>query len=66
MYSPKIREDLVSRLYHAAKARGVPMTRLVNEALEEYLRRADGPGPAEPDRAAAEGTDETVPHLPEP
>jgi hypothetical protein len=49
MYSPKIREDLVSQLYHLARARRVRMTRLVNEVLEEYLREANGPGPAQPD-----------------
>ena len=37
MYSPKISEELISPLYHKAKARGIPMTRLVNEILSEYL-----------------------------
>ena len=34
MYSPKIREDLVRRLYQLAKRKGVSMTRLVNLYLE--------------------------------
>lgn len=37
MYSPKICESLISPLYHQAKARGIPMTRLVNEILSEHL-----------------------------
>lgn len=37
MYSPKIAECLVPRLYRLGKARGVPMTRLVSEAIEQFL-----------------------------
>jgi hypothetical protein len=37
MYSPKISEELISPLYHQAKAKGIPMTRLVNEILSEHL-----------------------------
>jgi hypothetical protein len=37
MYQPKIREDLIPRLYRLAKARRIPMTRLVSELLEEVL-----------------------------
>jgi len=37
MYSPRISEELISPLYHQAKARGIPMTRLVNEILSEHL-----------------------------
>ena len=37
MYSPKISEELISPLYHQAKARGMPMTRLVNEILSSHL-----------------------------
>ncbi len=35
MYSPKIREDLIPRLYRLARAGEVPMTRLVNQLLEQ-------------------------------
>ena len=47
MYTPKIREDLIPQLYRAAKARKVPMTRLVSEivaaALAHFEREtADG------------------------
>jgi len=37
MYSPKIDPSIISPLYHQAKARGIPMTRLVNEILSEHL-----------------------------
>jgi hypothetical protein len=37
MYSPKISEELISPLYHQAKAKGIPMTRLVNEILSSHL-----------------------------
>jgi hypothetical protein len=37
MYSPKIREDLIPRLYRAANAEGIPMTMLVNRILEKAL-----------------------------
>ena len=41
MYSPKISEDLVRELYkmkHSTADR-TPMTKLVNEAITEYLER---------------------------
>lgn len=38
MYSPKISEDLVPKLYHKAKAKGIAMTKLVNELLTESLK----------------------------
>lgn len=37
MYSPKIREDLIPRIYRAAKAARVAMTKWVNRVLEEAL-----------------------------
>jgi len=37
MYSPKIDEDLIPRLYRIARARGVPMTALVNKILKRSL-----------------------------
>ncbi len=37
MYSPKIDEELIPRLYRIAKARGVPMTALVNRILRRSL-----------------------------
>ena len=37
MYSPKIDPKYISPLYHQAKSRGIPMTRLVNEILSKHL-----------------------------
>jgi len=37
MYSPRIREDLIRPLYRLAKARRVPMTRLVSDILATAL-----------------------------
>ena len=41
MYSPKVREDLVPRLYRAAKACRMPMTRLVAAFVEAGLARLE-------------------------
>ena len=40
-YSPKIREELIGRLYRYKQSlkHKKPITRLVNEAVEEYLGR---------------------------
>lgn len=38
MYSPRIREALIPRVYRAAKASGIPMTAWVNQVIEEALR----------------------------
>jgi hypothetical protein len=37
MYSPKIREDLIPRIYRAAKGAKVAMTKWVNRVIEEAL-----------------------------
>jgi hypothetical protein len=37
MYSPKIREDLIPKIYQAAQKADVPMTVWVNEAVEGAL-----------------------------
>lgn len=37
MYSPKIREDLVPKIYRAAKGAKVAMTQWVNRVIEEAL-----------------------------
>jgi hypothetical protein len=37
MYSPKIREDLIPRIYRAAKGAKVAMTKWVNQVIEEAL-----------------------------
>ena len=37
MYSPKISEELIPVLYRSAKAKGIPMTRLVDSLIREAL-----------------------------
>ena len=37
MYSPKIREDLIPKIYRTAKSAKVAMTKWVNQVIEEAL-----------------------------
>jgi len=37
LYSPKITEELIPILYQLARARGVPMTKLVDRIIREAL-----------------------------
>ncbi len=37
MYSPKIDEELIPRIYRLGKLKKIPMTRLVNEILQRRL-----------------------------
>lgn len=37
MYSPKIQDDLIPRIYQVAKRAKMPMTRWVNQVLERAL-----------------------------
>jgi hypothetical protein len=37
-YSPQLSREIVSQLYHRAKAERVPMTVLANRMMEEALR----------------------------
>lgn len=41
MYSPKIDEELIPKLYLMAKQRKIPMTRFVNELLQTALERME-------------------------
>ncbi len=41
-YSPEIRRFLVSVLYHEARDRGVPMTVLTNQVLQDGLKDTEG------------------------
>ena len=41
VYSPRIREALIPRVYRAAKESGIPMTAWVNQAIEEALHEQD-------------------------
>jgi len=45
MYSPKIDEDLIPRLYRLARERKVPMTRFVNEHLKTAIERLEKDSP---------------------
>ncbi len=38
-YSPRVDRDLISLLYHAAKSRRIPMTRLASTLIREGLDR---------------------------
>ena len=38
-YSPRLRRDLVTRLYFRAQAEGIPMTRLADRLIDEALAR---------------------------
>ena len=49
MYSPKIREDLIPRIYRAAKGAGIKMTQWVNQAIEEALPQDEAPEDQETD-----------------
>lgn len=42
MYSLKIKEDLIHKLYRIAKADGLPMTELVDQLLRDVLNRRKG------------------------
>ena len=42
MYSPKIKPELIPRIYEIAKARGTHMTTLVNEVLRKALDGIEG------------------------
>jgi len=48
MYSPKIKEDLIPKLYKLARKRRIPMTKLVDniirEALAKYETKASAKG----------------------
>jgi len=41
LYSPRIKGDLVRRLYQLKQKEKRPMTRLVNEAVIEYLEKKE-------------------------
>ena len=43
MYSPKIPEHLIPRLYRAAQAQKRPMTHLAAEAIQQYLEECEEP-----------------------
>ena len=42
-YSPRLRRDLVTRLWQVKEATGVPMTQLASDAVAHYLDNGSGP-----------------------
>jgi len=40
-YSPRLERPLISALYHAAKARRIPMTQLASSLVREGLERME-------------------------
>jgi len=46
-YSPRLERPLISALYHAAKARRIPMTRLASALVREGLERIPEPAGSE-------------------
>lgn len=42
MYSPKIREALIPKIYKLAQKNKKPMTYIVNETLTKYLESYEG------------------------
>ncbi len=67
MYSPKIREELIPKIFRMARAEGIPMTKLVNRILERALNGGgqfavrkidpDGKGPALSEENVGDGGD---------
>ena len=49
MYSPKISEDLIPILYHTARARRMPMTKLVTLLIRKALAAEHLPEKAQPE-----------------
>jgi len=47
LYQPRIKDNLIRRLYFAAKREGKKMTHLINEIMEEYLVDEPEPPPYE-------------------
>jgi hypothetical protein len=41
-YSPQLDRPLITALYHAAKARRIPMTQLASSLVREGLERMEG------------------------
>ncbi len=44
MYSPRIDPGFIPALYHLAKAKGTPMTKLVNSIIKEWMDNSQQKG----------------------
>ena len=60
-YSPQLRRDLVSRLYHRARAEKLPMTRLANRLIDDALERLSAADSTAALRVAEEPTPTPTP-----
>ena len=60
-YSPRLRRDLVTRLYFRAQEEGIPMTRLADRLIEGALALAESDNHEITLRAAEEPPTATVP-----
>ena len=47
-YSPKVKEEFVRKLYLLKQQNKKPMTRMVNEAVEDYLEKNENERTREP------------------
>ena len=45
LYSPKLSDDVVRRLYREGRRREMPMTELADELLRSALAQSEGSGP---------------------
>ena len=41
MYSPKIKEEYIPILFKISASRGIPMTKLVNQIIKDYLNEEE-------------------------
>jgi hypothetical protein len=57
MYSPRIRDDVIPGIYHAAREAGIAMTTWVNQLVERAL--SEGVGPEGKQAAVTDGLPET-------
>lgn len=39
MYSPKIKEEQIKKLFKLKEKLGIPMTKLVEKAIDEFLKK---------------------------
>lgn len=53
MYSPKVEEELIPKIYQIAKTRGMRMTTLVNKILRKALNGMEGKEDANEDRGSS-------------
>jgi hypothetical protein len=53
MYSPKIKEEFIPILYRISTSKRMPMTKLVNHIIQDYLEKTFQ---VQPDEKEVEGT----------